>query len=131
MKLEGITVGTYTNRKLKTNLKFPIKKVCKKCKSIFECNNKKEIKSLIKCPKCKSDLEGARIRVMELEGTMTDSDKQADSIQKITIKNKTIFIIYDNFFRNISFRIHFLIIKLLNRILIFNTLLYGKIFNSF
>ena len=57
MKLEGITVGTYTNRKLKTNLKFPIKKVCKKCKSIFECNNKKEIKSLIKCPKCKTDLD--------------------------------------------------------------------------
>ena len=57
MKLEGITVGTYTNRKLKTNLKFPIKKVCKKCKSIFECNNKKEVKSLIKCPKCKSDLD--------------------------------------------------------------------------
>lgn len=37
--------------------------------------------------KCKSDLEGARIRVMELEGTMTDSDKQADYIQEISIKN--------------------------------------------
>lgn len=56
MKLEGITVGTYINRKLKTNLNFPIKKVCKKCKSIFECNNKKEIKSLIRCPKCKAEL---------------------------------------------------------------------------
>ena len=56
MKLEGITVGTYTNHKLKTTLKFPVQKICKRCKSIFNCNNKKEIKSLIKCPKCKADL---------------------------------------------------------------------------
>lgn len=56
MKLEGITVGTYTNRKLKTTLKFPVQKICKRCKSIFNCNNRKEIKSLLKCPKCKGDL---------------------------------------------------------------------------
>ena len=56
MKLEKISVGTYTNRKLKSTLKFPIQKICKKCKTIYDCNSKKEIKSLLKCSKCKNDL---------------------------------------------------------------------------
>ena len=56
MKLEKITVGTYTNRKLKSTLKFPIQKICKKCKTIYDCNSKKDIKSLLKCSKCKNDL---------------------------------------------------------------------------
>ena len=56
MKLEKITVGTYTNRKLKSTLKFPIQKICKKCKTIYDCNSQKEIKSLLKCSKCKNDL---------------------------------------------------------------------------
>ncbi len=56
MKLEGITVGIYTNYKLKKNLNFPIKKVCTKCKSIFDCNNKQEVTTKKKCPKCNSKL---------------------------------------------------------------------------
>ena len=56
MKLEGITVGTYTNRKPKSTLIFPVQKICNRCKTIYDCNNKKEIKSLLRCSKCKSDL---------------------------------------------------------------------------
>lgn len=44
MKLEGITVGTYTNRKLKTNLKFPIKKSVRNVNLFLSATIKKILK---------------------------------------------------------------------------------------
>ena len=52
MDTEKITVGTYTNHKLKPNLNFPIKKTCKKCNTVFDCKNNRELKTLANCPEC-------------------------------------------------------------------------------